>query len=77
MKMDTDVRKMSPKELRREVMRLRTAFRKELDNTGNRRCWINQLKALPEGRTIQPLTLPRNEFLANCASYHARNAPKS
>lgn len=73
MKIDPDVKAMSLSELRREVMRLRHAFRKELDNTGNHRCWINLLRALPENRAISPLSLPREEFLGNCATYYARN----
>lgn len=71
--MDEDVKKMSHKEAQREVMKLRRAFRKELDDTGNRRCWITLLEALPEGRSIKPLSLPRDVFLTNCARYHVRN----
>lgn len=74
MRIDRDVMAMTQRELRREVMRLRRAFRKELKNTGNRRCWINLLQALPEGKTIKPLSLPESEFLANCRRYHARNS---
>lgn len=70
---DDDVLAMTPPQLRAEVMRLRRAFRKELDNTGNRRCWVNLLKELPEGRCITPLSLPRDTFLRNCAAYYDRN----
>lgn len=73
LKIDVDVKKMTEAELRREVMRLRTAFRKELADTGNRRCWINLLEALPEGQSIKPLSLPRETFLKNCAGYYDRN----
>ncbi|MEK7630278.1 MAG: hypothetical protein AAB432_02780 [Patescibacteria group bacterium] len=73
MKIDSDVKKMTPQELRKEVMRLRTAFRKELANTGNRRCWINLFEALPEGKKINPLELPRKVFLKNCQHYFDRN----
>jgi hypothetical protein len=73
MKIDADLKKMTPAELREEVMRLRTAFRKELAGTGNRRCWITLLEALPEGGKIKPLSLSKEEFLANCAFYHKRN----
>ena len=73
MAIDRDLKSMTSTQLRQEVMRLRTAFRKELYNTGNRRCWINLLEALPEGKQIRPLELPEKEFLANCARYHKRN----
>ena len=73
MTLDKDLKTMTAAQLRQEVMKLRIAFRKELAHTGNHRCWINLLQPLPEGRSIQPLTLPREEFLANCARYHDRN----
>ncbi len=72
-KLDSDVRSMTPGQLRQEVMRLRGAFRTELNNTGNRRCWVNLLRALPEGKDIKPLSLPRDKFLGNCAVYFDRN----
>ena len=72
-KIDDDVKTMTVGELRREVMRLRSAFRTELNNTGNRRCWVNFLRALPEGKTIKALSLPREKFLKNCAIYFDRN----
>lgn len=74
MKLDSDLKKMSLTELRGEVMKLRKAFRKELADTGNRRCWITLLQALPEGKTIQPLKLPKGKFLHNCERYFDRNA---
>lgn len=74
-KIDKDVRVMSPAQLRQEIMRLRSAFRTELNNTGNRRCWINLLRHLPEGKKIEPLMLPRETFLRNCVRYHNRNKP--
>ncbi len=73
MKIDSDLKKMTPRELRREIMRLRTAFRKELADTGNRRCWITLLVALPEGKNIEPLALPKQTFLRNCEHYFDRN----
>ncbi len=72
-KQDPDLKDMTPAQLRREVMKLRRAFRKELAGTGNSRCWITLLEALPEGKSLEPLSLPKEEFLANCARYHARN----
>ncbi len=72
-KIDPDVKAMTPGQLRQEVMRLRSAFRLELANTGNRRCWVNLLRALPEGKGIRPLSLPRGKFLGNCAAYYDRN----
>ena len=72
-RIDPDLKEMTSAELRREVMRLRRAFRKELDNTGDRRCWINLLEALPEGKTIEPLKLSSRMFLAHCEVYHRRN----
>jgi hypothetical protein len=72
MKIDPDVKQMTPRELRKEVMRLRTAFRKELNHTGNHRCWITLLEAV-DGKIISPLTLSRDEFLENCEAYHRRN----
>ena len=72
-KIDGDLKTMSPAQLRQEVMKLRRAFRLELNNTGNRRCWVNLLKALPEGRLVKPLTVPRETFLRNCACYYERN----
>ena len=71
--LDLDIRKMDLVQLRQEVMRLRTAFRKELSCTGNRCCWINLLEALPEGRRIRPLTLAKKSFLKNCEHYFDRN----
>ena len=68
---------MTATQLRKEVMKLRTAFRKELEHTGNHRCWVNLLIALPEGKTIQPLTLPEEEFLVNCKRYFRRNRQKN
>jgi len=75
-KIDNDLKKMGLVELRREVMRLRSAFRKELNDTGNRRCWVNLLQNLPEGQKINPLSLPQKEFLNNCAQYFKRNQSK-
>ena len=75
-KIDDDVKSMTPSQLRREVMRLRSAFRIELNNTGNRRCWINLLRVLPEGKTIDALSLPREKFLGNCAIYYDRNSSR-
>lgn len=65
---------MSPGQLRKEVMRLRRAFRKEFGNTGDRRCWINLLQAHPDGEVISPLSLSREEFLRNYNQYHDRNS---
>lgn len=73
MKEDEDIKSMSPAQLRKEVMRLRNAFRKEVANTGNHRCWITLLLALPEGKMIEPLLLPQEEFLRNCKKYYNRN----
>ena len=75
-KIDADLKAMTAAQLRQEVMRLRSAFRLELNNTGNRRCWVNLLRALPEGRTVRTLSLPREEFLTNCALYFERNQPR-
>ncbi len=72
-KIDDDLKSMTPGQLRQEIMRLRNAFRLELNNSGNRRCWVNLLRALPEGKSIKPLSLPREEFLNNCACYYNRN----
>lgn len=72
-RIDADVKAMTPGQLRQEVMRLRGAFRTELDNTGNRRCWVNLLRALPEGKNINPIALSRDRFLHNCAVYYDRN----
>ena len=76
MKIDSDVKEMGVVELRQEVMRLRIAFRKELDHTGNHRCWINLLTALPEGRRIEPLSMNKEGFIKNCERYFDRNQPK-
>jgi len=67
---------MTEGELRKEVLRLRSAFRKELEHTGNHRCWINLLQVLPEGKSLELLSLPREEFLGNCKRYFKRNQPK-
>ncbi|MDO8407790.1 MAG: hypothetical protein Q7S95_00950 [bacterium] len=72
-RLDPDVRAMTPGQLRQEVMRLRGAFRTELNNTGNRRCWVNLLRALPEGKAIREVSLLREEFLGNRAIYYDRN----
>lgn len=76
MKIDKDLKEMSLQELKEEVMRLRRAFRHELDHTGNHRCWINLLLALPEGKIINPLSLPKETFLRNCQRYFDRNKTK-
>jgi hypothetical protein len=73
MKLDDDVKKMTPRQLRQELMRWRHAARKELACTGNRRCWITLIKELPEGRELDPLSLPKEEFLGNCEHYYDRN----
>ena len=44
-RLDTDIKTMSLVQLRKEVMKLRTALRKELADNGNQRCWITLLKA--------------------------------
>jgi hypothetical protein len=74
--LDSDIIKMSPAELRQELRKMRKAFRKELEDTGNCRCWINLVDALPEGKHLKPLSLKREEFLKNCAHYFDRNQPK-
>lgn len=71
---DPDVKKMTAAQLRQEVMRLRRAIRKELNHTGNHRCWLNILEAV-DGRRIQPIDIPRDQFLANCQRYYDRNTP--
>jgi hypothetical protein len=73
-KIDPDVKLMSERALRREVMRLRAAFRAELAHTGNRRCWVTLMAALPEYGRLRPLGLSRGTFLGNCARYFDRNA---
>lgn len=72
-KLDSDVKRMTPAELRQEVMRLRTAFRNELADRGNRRCWITLLAQLPEGKALEPLRLGKKEFIRNCERYYDRN----
>lgn len=72
-KIDKDVLLMSEAELRQEVMRLRSAFDKELNHTGNHRCWVNLLVGSRGGRAIKPLSLCREEFLGNCRRYYDRN----
>ena len=72
-RIDDDVKAMTPGQLRQEIMRLRGAFRTELNHTGNRRCWVNLLRALPEGKSIKPIALSRDRFLRNCAVYYDRS----
>ncbi len=72
-RIDEDIKAMTLGQLRQEIMNLRTAFRTELNNTGNRRCWVNLLRTLPEGKSIRALSLPRDKFLGNCAIYFDRN----
>jgi len=72
-RLDPDVKAMTPPQLRQEVMRLRSAFDRELFCTGNRRCWITLLAESRGGKSIQPLTLSREEFLRNCGRYFDRN----
>ncbi len=76
MNIDVDLQDLDIDALRQEVMRLRTAFRQEANHTGNHRCWVNLLKPLPEGKSIEPLTLPREEFIRNCCRYYDRNEKK-
>jgi len=57
-KIDPDVRVMTTSQLRQEVMRLRTAFDKELNHTGNHRCWINLLAAQRGGEAYAALSSP-------------------
>lgn len=75
-RIDKDLDKMTVVQLRDEVLRLRRAFRLELEHTGNHRCWINLLRALPEGKSLSPLSLPRAVFLGNCKRYFDRNQLK-
>lgn len=77
MKIDTDVKAMTLAQARQEIMKLRRALRKELAGTGNSRCWITLLQALPEGKDLDPLTLGREQFLKNCERYFERNQPKA
>jgi hypothetical protein len=72
-KVDDDLKTMTVAQLQDEVMKCRTAVRKEVKSTGNERCWITLHKVLPENSTIDPLTLPESEFIANCRRYHRRN----
>ncbi len=45
MRLSPDVKNMSHGERGQEIMRLRTAFSRELKNTGNRRCWVTLFEA--------------------------------
>lgn len=74
--LNADLKTMKPAELRREIIRLRHACRKELADTCNSRCWITLLETLPEGKKLQPLSLKKEAFLKNCARYYQRNQPK-
>lgn len=76
LRLDPDLKSMTVAELQQEVMRLRSAFRKELNDNGNRRCWVTLLQALPEGREVKPIDIPEDEFLRNCARYRRRNHGK-
>ena len=71
--LDPDVKKMTLAERGREIMRLRTAFRRELDRTGNHRCWITLMEAV-DGKRVKPLTLPKQVFIGHCNHYYDRNA---
>ena len=72
MRIDEDLKGMTESQLRQEVMRFRRAFRKELNHTGNQRCWVTLMEAL-EGRKIKPLEMSRDEWLGYCGRYHGRN----
>jgi hypothetical protein len=71
-KIDNDLRDMAPGQLRQEVMKLRSAIRTEVNNTGNRRCWVNFKRVLPEHKGLDPLALPECEFIGNCKQYFRR-----
>lgn len=73
MKLDKDVREMSHRQRGREIMRLRRAFERELNHTGNRRCWINLLAGVRGGKKIRPLALSRKVFLGYCGGFYDRN----
>lgn len=70
---DEDLRGMSRLDLQWEVMRMRRAFRRELNHTGNHRCWINLMEGI-DGKAIKPIDIPEDKFIANCRKYHRRNS---
>jgi len=71
-KMDEDVKLMNLAQARREIMRLRRAFEKELNHTGNHRCFINLMEAV-YNKKIKPIDIPEDKFIANCRKYYTRN----
>jgi hypothetical protein len=76
-RIDLDVVGMSAAARAQEIMRLRAAIRKRRDAQGNAKCWIldeRLFRLLPDGiDEAEPLDLPRETFLRNCARYYDRN----
>lgn len=74
-KIDSDVKDMTPAQLRAEVMKYRHAARKIVKTVDNARCWVNDWKLaqlLPEKPLVPAITLPDEEFLCNCKNYLKR-----
>lgn len=77
---DSDVQTKSREELLGMLLTLRAAVRAHRDARGNDRCWLDDLelyRQLPE-QAPNPSELqlpPRDEFLRNCATYHACRQP--
>lgn len=74
-KQDFDIKSMSLKELRHEVMKLRHAIRKHRDASENARCWHNDLTlyaTLPEHDPPGCMDGSEEELLRNCKRYIRR-----
>lgn len=72
---DPDVKEMSLGQLRREVMKWRSAVRQHRNAEGNARCWHNDLALyalLPEGKPAGKMDLPERVLLRNCRRYIRR-----
>jgi hypothetical protein len=71
--MDSDLQKMSIRELQYEVMLLRNAIRKHRDQKGDDNCWLDDFELyglLPERIKCNP-DLPNKELMMhNCALYY-------
>lgn len=71
--MDEDAAKMTWRQLRAEVIRLREAIRLHRDQKLDDRCWMDDYvlyESLPEGGGLADLRLlPVDVMLANCRRY--------
>lgn len=75
--LDDDLNGMTPEQLRQEVVRLRTAVRKDRDAVGHELCWYRPelWDLLPEFENHDMKVPPWDEFLKKCVEYRSSLEP--